>query len=188
MRPGTGQGADVIELSQRLKRWRAAAVLTGALAACLLALVVVQETNPDLLPVPLQPKTKTVEVANTVEVPSPRPAEFVAVLQRDAASPAFIVTVDVLRRHMTVRRVSAEPETGKSYELWLVNDELKTPRSLGIVGDKPFTVVGPQLASYSPKVIEDATLAVSLEPEGGSPTGAPTGPVLFAGKLIQTTK
>jgi anti-sigma-K factor RskA len=36
-------------------------------------------------------------------------------------------------------------------------------------------------------VIKDATFAVSLEPEGGSPTGAPTGPVVFAGKLIATT-
>ena len=28
-----------------------------------------------------------------------------------------------------------------------------------------------------------AALAVSVEPAGGSPTGAPTGPVVFAGKL-----
>ena len=28
-----------------------------------------------------------------------------------------------------------------------------------------------------------AALAVSLEPPGGSPTGAPTGPVLYVGKL-----
>jgi anti-sigma-K factor RskA len=27
------------------------------------------------------------------------------------------------------------------------------------------------------------TLAVSLEPEGGSPTGQPTGPVLYQGQL-----
>jgi anti-sigma-K factor RskA len=28
-----------------------------------------------------------------------------------------------------------------------------------------------------------AALAVSVEPPGGSPTGAPTGPVVYAGKL-----
>jgi anti-sigma-K factor RskA len=28
---------------------------------------------------------------------------------------------------------------------------------------------------------------VSVEPTGGSPTGAPTGPVVFTGKLVQTT-
>jgi anti-sigma-K factor RskA len=33
----------------------------------------------------------------------------------------------------------------------------------------------------------NATFAVSLEPEGGSPTGSPTGPVLFSGKLFKST-
>jgi anti-sigma-K factor RskA len=87
------------------------------------------------------------------------------VLQKDAQSPAFLVSVDLETRVLTIRAVAAEPQRGKSYELWLVHDELK-----------------------SPQMIEQATLAVSLEPEGGSPTGAPTGPVLWAGKLIQATK
>jgi anti-sigma-K factor RskA len=186
MRPGIGQAADIIDLSQRLKRWRAAAVLTGALAACLLALVVVQETNPDLLPVPLQPKTKTVEVAKTVEVPSPRPAEFVAVLQRDAASPAFLLTFDLDKRTLTVRTVGAERQAGKSYELWLISDKYPAPRSLGVIGAAPYTVRS-AAPEYDPVVINRATYAVSLEPEGGSPTGAPTGPVLYSGRLLQAT-
>ncbi len=156
--------AQIIGIERRLGRWRAAAVATTALAASLLLFVGYREV--------IHPPEKT----------------LVAVLQKDAQSPAFLVSVDLETRVLTIRAVAAEPQRGKSYELWLVHDELKTPRSLGIVGDKPFTVVRPQLAGYSPKVIEDATLAVSLEPEGGSPTGAPTGPVLFAGKLIQATK
>ena len=113
---------------------------------------------------------------------------LVAVLQKDAQSPAFLVSVDLDRRLLTIRAVAAEPQRGKSYELWLVNDELKTPRSLGIVGNNRSPWWGRSSQAYSPKVIEDATLAVSLEPEGGSPTGQPTGPVLFAGKLLQATK
>jgi anti-sigma-K factor RskA len=31
--------------------------------------------------------------------------------------------------------------------------------------------------------VSSAVLAVSLEPPGGSPTGAPTGPVIATGKL-----
>jgi anti-sigma-K factor RskA len=157
--------AQIIGIERRLGRWRAAAVAATALAASLLLFVGYREVAH-----PLAEKT------------------LVAVLQKDAQSPAFLVSVDLDKHLLTIRAVAAEPQRGKSYELWLVNDELKTPRSLGIVGDKPFTVVGPQLAAYSPKVIEDATLAVSLEPEGGSPTGQPTGPVLFAGKLLQATK
>ncbi len=41
------------------------------------------------------------------------------------------------------------------------------------------------LTAYDPETISDATFAVSLEPEGGSPTGQPTGPVLFSGKLVE---
>lgn len=156
--------AQIISTERRLRRWRGAAVAASALAASLVLFVGYREV--------MHPPEKT----------------LVAVLQKDAQSPAFLVSVDLETRVLTIRAVAAEPQRGKSYELWLVHDELKSPRSLGIVGDKPFTVVRPQLAGYSPQMIEQATLAVSLEPEGGSPTGAPTGPVLWAGKLIQATK
>jgi anti-sigma-K factor RskA len=152
----------------------------------LAALVAVQLTNPDLLPVPLQPKPKIVEVTKTVEVPSPKPAEFVAVLQRDASSPAFLLTFDLDKRLLTVRTVGAERQAGKSYELWLVSDKYPAPRSLGVIGAGPYTVRQPE-PEYDPVVINRATYAVSLEPEGGSPTGAPTGPVLYSGKLLQAT-
>jgi anti-sigma-K factor RskA len=41
-------------------------------------------------------------------------------------------------------------------------------------------VVPPELL---PHVSADSTLAVSIEPVGGSPTGQPTGPVIANGKL-----
>ena len=181
--PPAAQGAEVIELSRRVKRWRAATMLTGALAACLLALVVVRETNPDLLPAGLRSKEQV--VVQTVEVPSARPAEFVAVFQKDDASPAFLLTFDLDKRSLTVRRVGAEQQAGKSYELWLVSDKYPGPRSLGVIGAAPYTV-RPAAPEYDPVVINRATYAISLEPEGGSPTGAPTGPVLYHGRLVQT--
>jgi anti-sigma-K factor RskA len=156
---------EVVVLERRLSRWRAAAVAASALAASLVLFVGLREFTR----------------------PEPEKS-LVAVLQKDAQSPAFLVSVDLEKKLLTIRAVAAEHRPGKSYELWLVHDQLKTPRSLGVIGDGPFTVVHPTLAAYSPQVIEQATLAVSLEPEGGSPTGAPTGPVLFAGKLIQATE
>jgi anti-sigma-K factor RskA len=180
------EGAEVIDLTRRLKHWRTATAITGALAACFLALVIVRETNPDVLPGPLQPRARTVEVVRTVEVPSTRPAEFVAVFQKDDASPAFLLTFDLDKRTLTVRRVGAEQQAGKSYELWLVSDKYPGPRSLGVIGAGPYTVqqAAPE---YDPVIINRATYAISLEPEGGSPTGAPTGPVLYHGRLLQTT-
>ncbi len=178
--------AEIIQLSRRVRTWRAATMGTGALAACFLAAVLVRETNPDVFPAPLQPKPKIVEVVKTVEVPSPRPAEFVAVFQKDDASPAFLLTFDLDKRSLTVRRVGAEQQAGKSYELWLVSDKYPAPRSLGVIGAAPYTV-RQAAAEYDPVIINRATYAISLEPEGGSPTGAPTGPVLYHGRLVQTT-
>jgi anti-sigma-K factor RskA len=42
------------------------------------------------------------------------------------------------------------------------------------------------LSSYDPDTVSNATYAVSVEPEGGSPTGSATGPIVFSGKLIET--
>jgi anti-sigma-K factor RskA len=187
--PGA-RSAEVIDLTRRLGRWRAATVVSGAIAASIVALAVTRDVRPDLMPAALQPPVrvveKPVEVIRTVEVPAPRPAQYVAVLQKDAASPAFLLSVDLDRGTFTVRTVGAERQAGKSYELWLVSDRFPAPRSLGLIGDSGFTVE-PRLASYDPATINSATYAVSLEPQGGSPTGTPTGPVLYAGKLVQAT-
>jgi anti-sigma-K factor RskA len=184
----TASSAQIIELSQRARRWRGTAFAIAALAAAFLGIVVVREVKPELMPDPLKPRVveRQVEVVKTVEVPSPRPAQYVAVLQRDATSPAFLLTFDLDKRTLTVRTVRAERQPGKAYELWLVSDRFRSPRSLGLIGNEEFTQ-RPQLANYDAVTINGATYAVSLEPEGGSPTGSPTGPVLFTGKLLQVT-
>jgi anti-sigma-K factor RskA len=86
---------------------------------------------------------------------------------------------------MTVRRVAADDPVGKSFELWLVSNKYPAPRSLGVVQPGEFTRPS-LLASFDADTIRDAVFAISLEPEGGSPTGAATGPVLWTGKLIET--
>jgi anti-sigma-K factor RskA len=62
---------------------------------------------------------------------------------------------------------------------------LQRPRSLGVVGGNDFTM-RPVLSSYDPEVVNQATYAVTVEPEGGSPTGIATGPIVFTGKLVET--
>lgn len=180
--------AEVIVLSRRARRWRGTALAIAALAAAFAGIVVVREVQPELMPDPLKPRVveRQVEVVKTVEVPSPKAAQYVAVLQRDAASPAFLLTFDLDKRTLTVRTVRAERQPGKNYELWLVSDRFKSPRSLGLISDEEFTQ-RTQLANYDAVTINRATYAVSLEPVGGSPTGAPTGPVLYSGRLLQVT-
>ncbi|MGZ8322640.1 MAG: anti-sigma factor [Rhodoplanes sp.] len=179
---------NVVDLTRRLQRWRGGAIGLGALAAALAGVVVTAAIAPERLPQPLRPKPKvetvevTRDVVRTVEVPSP--SRFVAVLQSGPTAPAFIMTVDLAQRNLTVRRVAAEEQAGKSYELWLVSDKYPAPRSLGVIGAGEFTQV-PALSAYDRNTISTATFAVSLEPEGGSPTGTATGPVLFSGKLLE---
>jgi anti-sigma-K factor RskA len=172
--------SKVIDLTHRLGRWRQAAAGLAALAAVLVAVVVTATIDPQVLPGPLRPRP--IEVVKTVEK-EVSPGRFVAVLQPNASAPAFILTVDVATRTASVRRVSGGPPPGKSYELWLVSDRFPAPRSLGLVGQGDFT--RPALAGFDPAVISNATYAVSLEPEGGSPSGQPT-EVLFAGKLVES--
>ena len=167
-------------LDARVRQWRNLSTTFGALAALFAAVFVASLVKPELLPPPLRPKAASVEVAKAAD----KQSRFVAVLQRDAVSPAFILTVDLEARTMNVRRVAAETPAGQSYELWLVSSKYPGPKSLGVVGSDEFSRPA-QLASYDPDTISEATFAISLEPVGGSPTGAPTGPIPWTGKLIE---
>ena len=166
------------------RRWRNIATAMTAIAAALIAIVVTQVVRPDLLPDSIRPKPRT----QVVQVPAPpaaAPAQYVAVLQKDGGSPAFILTVDGASRNFTVRKVYAAPEPGKSYELWVISDRLGAPRSLGVIGEGNFTE-RPTLAGYDPGIVKDATYAVTVEPSGGSPNGKPGSAPIYAGKLIET--
>jgi anti-sigma-K factor RskA len=181
---GPAQPSNVVQLSSRVRRWRNVASAMTAIAAALLVMLSMQVYQPDLLPDGIRPKPRT-QVVEVKVPPPPASAQFVALLQRDPGSPAFILTVDAATRNFTVRKVGAQPEAGKSYELWIVSDKLQRPRSLGVIGGNDFTA-RPVLSGYDADVVNAATYAVSLEPEGGSKTGAPTGPVVYTGKLIET--
>ena len=112
-------------------------------------------------------------------------AQYVALLQRDAGSPAFILTVDAATKNFTVRKVGADAEPGKSFELWLISDKLPQPRSLGVIGGSDFTA-RPVLADYDAGMINSALFAVTVEQAGGSPDGKPHSAPVFTGKLIET--
>ena len=111
---------------------------------------------------------------------------FVAVFQKDDASPSFVMSIDLATRTLSVRRVAAEVPAGKTYQLWIASDRLGAgPQSLGLVEDQN-TDVRRALANIDPAIVQTALFGVSLEPAGGSPTGKPTGPVFHA-KLIATS-
>lgn len=180
----SAETGNVVAFSQDARRWRSVARVASALAAALVVLFGIQLAQPDWLPEGLRPKPR-VKIVQVQAPTTPSHAQYVAVLQKAGGGPAFILTVDAATRDFTVRKVDAAPEQGKSYELWLISDKLGAPRSLGVIGDSDFTA-RPVLASYDPGVVKDATYAVTIEPQGGSPTGKPTSTPVYTGKLIET--
>ena len=156
---GNGAANDnrVALLSRQVRRWRLTAAGAGLLAAGLAALVVADR------PPPAPPATR-----------------YVAVVQGGGALPALVVSVDTAAGTAQVRPVSVETPNGRSLQLWYVGAGA-APKPLGLVGADASRVALPPEAGRA----TDGVFAVSVEPPGGSPTGQPTGQVLYTGKLIR---
>ncbi len=178
--------SNIIRLTAQARRWRNVAALTTAIAVALVAMVAVGVYQPDLLPDGIRPKPRmqVVEV-KTPAAPAPPSAQYVALLQKEGAGPAFILTVDGATKNFTIRKVDASAEPGKAFELWLISDKLPRPRSLGVIGVGDFTA-RPVLASYDTNLVNSATYAVTIEQAGGSPDGNPHSAPVYSGKLVET--
>jgi anti-sigma-K factor RskA len=158
--PEASANGTLAGLRRSVRRWRAAAIAASIVAGVLAVGFIARESARE-----------------------PAPHEYVAILQKDAASPAFAITVDLDKREFMVRPVAATAPPGKAYELWLIDPRIGAPRSLGVIAADSATRRA-NLAQYDPAVVEDATYAVTVEPPGGSPDGKPSGPPVFIGKLI----
>jgi anti-sigma-K factor RskA len=179
----TERGADVVYLARKVKRWRRVTLVVGALAAVMALYIAAWQVTPDLVPSALWPSDLPM-IATQAPARGPQD-RLVVVLQQEPMAPAFLLTLDTQKRMLTVRRVSATPEASRSYELWLISNRSPNPRSLGVVGTDEFT----QRAlpgNFDANTLRAASYAVSLEPAGGSTTGAPTGPILFTGKAVES--
>ena len=95
----------------------------------------------------------------------------------------FVASVSGDGRALVMRPLlPVSVEVDRVLELWSVPPE-GAPRSLGLVSASGATVIARERLPASLLKGGTAALAVSVEPPGGSPTGAPTGPVVYAGKL-----
>lgn len=87
---------------------------------------------------------------------------------------------DADKKLIRYTRVSDAPVSGRDFELWVIIGK-DAPVSLGVVPNDKSGVIKIS-AALAPKMV-DATLAISDEPKGGSPTGKATGAILSVGKL-----
>ena len=178
------EDSNIIRLVANARRWRAIASVASAIAAALVAIIGVELSMPDLLPDSMRPRPR-MQIVEAKAPPAPAPsAQYVAILQKEGGSPAFILTVDDATKNFTVRKVGASAEPGKSFELWLISDKLPKPRSLGVIGASDFTS-RPVLSSYDAEMVKGATFAVTVEQAGGSPDGNPHSSPVFSGRLIE---
>ena len=93
----------------------------------------------------------------------------------------FIATINPGRNTVSVVPAGYANDPVRVPELWLIAPGDK-PRSLGLPNaERPVALAIP--ADLRRFATGESALAISLEPPGGSPTGAPTGPVIGQGKL-----
>ena len=112
-----------------------------------------------------------------------RPAQFALAALADQGG-AVAVNVDVIPRdHVLVLNARRPIVAGaaQSYELWLLPADGRAPISLAVLGQLDARVT---VSDANARLVQTgAKLAVSVEPAGGSPTGAPTGPVILVGDI-----
>lgn len=104
--------------------------------------------------------------------------EPIATIAAGDARPIWQIELDADFTRLRAVSIGAAPEQpGRSFELWALPDD-GAPVSLGLLPvsgrlERSLDADQARALRAAPRV------AVSLEPVGGSPTGAPTGPVLF---------
>ncbi len=152
-------------LARRANRWRNAFAGATALAASLAGIMVYREAV-------IVPRQAT---------------QFVAVLDAGSDKPAFLLTVDTKTNMCVITAVNAPKQSDKTYQVWMVSDKMPKPKSLGMINEPGEMQTMPMQAGPEMDLFMNASFSVSVEPMGGSPTGVPTGPVLFTGKLVQAT-
>jgi anti-sigma-K factor RskA len=126
---------------------------------------------------------------STLPAPEP-PMGMVAVMSDERAQPAMVVSwpppnarrdpyirVKIIQDHPTMAANTA-------WELWMLPGGKAAPVSIGLVGleENQILKLRPEHAGMMSKAWG---VALTIEPAGGSPTGAPTGPMIFKGQCVK---
>ncbi|HUF21708.1 MAG TPA: anti-sigma factor [Burkholderiales bacterium] len=122
--------------------------------------------------------------------------------QQEELPPRMVVVMEDLQNRTPAMTVSWTPDgTGEKmiqvrvighaemapdteWELWLLPDPEKPPVSLGLISTHEFQIMRVP-AELNRHLNAAWGLAMSVEPKGGSPTGLPSGPVLYMGQCVK---
>jgi anti-sigma-K factor RskA len=148
-------------------RWWQTGTLAASAAAVVLGVIAVQKPETVFVHVPV------------IQAPT---APMVAVLTGKKG--LVTISFDPASDRMT-SAASGLDIGNHSPELWVIPADGK-PRSMGVMNaSAPAWAKVP--ATASGVLAAGVTIAVSVEPVGGSPAGQPTGPVILTGKMTVTT-
>jgi anti-sigma-K factor RskA len=118
------------------------------------------------------------------------PMAMVAVLNDEKEQPAMVVSWPPMKAmrepHIRIKVVQEHPvmAAGTSWEMWMLPGGKAAPVSMGLISIDRDQVM--KLAPALAARMGDAWgIAMSIEPARGSPTGAPTGPVIFKGQCVK---
>jgi anti-sigma-K factor RskA len=157
--------------------WRGLGLAASGTAASLLfVLVALGPGAPQPAPAPV-----------VLRVPSNEmPATYLAVLSDSKThKPMLVAAASRTSDQLWVKTLDPSINVpDRSLELWAIMPAGQPPKSLGMVGKGDKTML--PLHAVADRSLGDVPmLAVSLEPMGGSPTGAPTGPVMYSGPCVK---
>ncbi|MEO7865485.1 MAG: anti-sigma factor [Sphingomicrobium sp.] len=166
-----GERDRIRSLESQVKRSRLGNVGLFATAAALAGVLL-------LRPATVQPP---LQLPTPQSIPASAAAPMIAMLGDDKGT-KIVANWDPDNRRLVLAVAGEMPaDPGKSHELWVIPEGAK-PVSLGTMSNDPKARM--ELANTLAELLRrGATIAVTLEPPGGSPSGDPTGPILVSGKL-----
>lgn len=164
----------------KLGWWQGLAFGSSAIAAILAFILVTHQPQTLEAPISVAVAPKPISVPDHISTK-------VALLANADAKPGWMLALTKNKAGKPEIRVTAlaslKPQADKSFELWILPPDKSAPISLGVLPQQgnQQVVVSEQTAT----LLADSGLAVTLEPVGGSPTGGPTGAVVYQGKLAE---
>ena len=153
-----------------IKFWRVAGI-GGSLAALLFAVIMI-----GALTTSRHLRHDLIALAQSKPV-------YVAVLVNDATKEAgAIVNAFSNGRVELIPLRPIEVPAGRTLQVWTLWDRAVGPKSIGVTGQSRTLQLN--LESL-PETVQNQLFEITLEPEGGSPIGRPTGPILFKGNAAR---
>ena len=150
----------ITELCDGVRFWRATSAVFATLSLALLVAAIIARDPPNFSSVPI-----------------------IAVLRDGAQRPSWAIRLARAAHQLGADSLRVEPPPADHvYQLWLLAAESAKPHQLGLLPQS-----GRKRIAVTPENVRllagAGELLVTLEPAGGSPEPAPSGPTAFRGTL-----